>query len=279
MRGATITAVDSESIVAYVERCQVEDGAFFFARVPPGCASDTYHAVAALNLLGRQPAEPQRVRDWLLRFGHEAAPQDPRTTFYLTQTGLALGLDLGVLRQWARGLYAWRNQNGGFGSDQRLWVEVPSELESTYFAVKSLVDLGMELGPAVAPVREYIQAHCNSDGGYGAGGRSTVSSTYYALATLAALGAPAGAPNTVAWLHQRERYDLSAGRLHTEVIYWLAGSAWILGEPLSSHDYLRTFLIACQRPSGGFARSPGAIATLEDTHYALQSLCWMEALQ
>ncbi|MBI4302025.1 MAG: hypothetical protein HY664_05425 [Chloroflexi bacterium] len=111
-----IAIVDVERIIDYIERCQTADGGFFFARVPPAGAADTYHAIEALRLLGRKPAHWQNARLWLERAAANGLGHDPRTIFYLTMAGLAIDLPTTTLRSWIAPLDAFENPEGGFGS-------------------------------------------------------------------------------------------------------------------------------------------------------------------
>jgi len=163
--------VDIDKIAGYVERCQTPDGGFCFACVPPGGAMDTYHALMALRLLGR-------------------------TVFHLTQAGRLLGVPRATRRRWAAGLGQWRNEKGGFGGWRDVYVEAPSELETTYFAVLAEADLG--LGTRRDAVTRFVLSLQNTDGGFGGNGRSALASTSFAVSILARAGhgqhelAPAG---------------------------------------------------------------------------------------
>jgi hypothetical protein len=57
-----VLGVDRERVGAYVRSRQTTDGGFFFARVPPGTMSDTFHALTSLRLLGLSPRDPGAER-------------------------------------------------------------------------------------------------------------------------------------------------------------------------------------------------------------------------
>lgn len=267
---AALNTLPVERIVSYIERCQTPDGGFFFARIPPGGAKDTYHAVAALRLLGRNPSRSQDVRSWLKAGIANSFSPHPNTVFYLTKTALALRMNSKALHKWAAGLYAFENPQGGFGAWQNVDVETTSELESTYFAIAALLDLGQEIRSD--KVSEFVLGFHNPDGGFGGNGRSTLASTFYAVALLTRLAVdPSCLSDTADWLSERED-----GRFvpYLEHLYWLASGLKALGRPLSNHEWAASFVLACQHPNGGFTRAPVGvgIATLEYTHYALEVL-------
>jgi hypothetical protein len=43
------------SVQDYIHSCRVDDGGYFFARIPPGSLLDTYYAVMALSMTGSCP--------------------------------------------------------------------------------------------------------------------------------------------------------------------------------------------------------------------------------
>ena len=188
--------VDIDKIAGYVERCQTPDGGFCFACVPPGGAMDTYHALMALRLLGRRPARVRAARQWVETTAAKLLPGHPRTVFHLTQAGRLLGVPRATRRRWAAGLGQWRNEKGGFGGWRDVYVEAPSELETTYFAVLAEADLG--LGTRRDAVTRFVLSLQNTDGGFGGNGRSALASTSFAVSILARAGhgqhelAPAG---------------------------------------------------------------------------------------
>ena len=263
-----------ERIVAYVERCQTPDGGFFFARVPPGGAMDTYHAVKTLQLLGRRPMHDAAVRDWIEDMAGTNLTSNPKPTFHLTGAGLALGIPLPVLRQWAARLYLWQNPEGGFGTWRKVDVEVSSELDTTFCAVSVLLDLDMDFDRK--RVAQFVRWFQNADGGFGGKGRSILASTYCAVAVLTRLSPRDPTLDSVAeWLVRRERvWDVP----FLEHLYWLVSSLRALGLPIQQRDRAVDFVWACRHPSGGFARAHVGIATLEYTHYALEVLKLLGAI-
>jgi len=116
----------------------------------------------------------------------------------------------------------------------------------------------------------------NVDGGFGAGEQSTLASTYFAAVTLSTAWAEGWpAEDTVTWLKARE----NEWRVQfLEHLFWLSGALRALGSGIERRDDATRFVLACQRPNGGFGRASLRIATLEDIHRALAVLQEVGAL-
>jgi hypothetical protein len=265
---ATLTLPELRHIVSYVDSCQTPDGGYFFARVPPASAQDTYHAIKCLALLGQRPLGLRAVKDWLSAAADSAVARNLRGLYFLSAAYSELQMGTEPLLEGVNGVWALQNPHGGFGSVDRVYVEVPSELEATYCAVATLRNLGARVdGRRVVP---FVERFRNLDGGFGGEGRSTLASTHYALATLARLGhSSEHAQETLAWLRQREdRWDIQ----YLEHLFWLARALEALGEGVRYREKAAAFTLGCQRQGGGFGRAHWGIATLEDTHHAVAIL-------
>ncbi|MBI2913969.1 MAG: hypothetical protein HYY03_08620 [Chloroflexi bacterium] len=259
----TAVPLEVERIVAYIERCRTPDGGYFFARVPPAGAADTYHAVEALRLLGRKPRRIESLARWVGAAVTGETSRRPYGLYYLAKLAAALSLPGAALRRSAARLSRSANFVA-MSSSRPLYVEVPSDLEAAHLLLESCIDLGVEGDRA--RLAESVLAFRNHDGGFG----STLASTYYAVVTLARLGVE-GWPvqSTVSWLKGREA---AGGIQYMEGLRWLSGALEALGEGIDERQKALDFVRACQRPSGGFARARVGIATLEYTHYALEVL-------
>ncbi|MCR4394444.1 MAG: hypothetical protein NUV31_08765, partial [Dehalococcoidales bacterium] len=53
-------------VLGYIERCHLEDGGYFFARISPSSGLDTYFAVKSLSILGVKPDRPEAIADFFL---------------------------------------------------------------------------------------------------------------------------------------------------------------------------------------------------------------------
>ena len=268
----TKAGIDLDRIAGYIESCQTEDGGFFFARIPPSGGADTYYAVRSLQLLGREPAGAEAVRSWLRESAQGELTANPKGIFFLVETALALSLPVSEVRGWAAGLSDWANAEGGFGAWRNLDVEVSSELDITYRAVVTILDLGLELNRE--EVSHFVLRFLNMDGGFGANRLSTLASTFCAVQTLSRLGFPP-LDLTVEWLRRREVFwDV----LYLEQLHRLVMSLTALGEAIRERDRAIDFVLHCRRENGGFARARFGIPTLENTHYALEVLSLLEVI-
>lgn len=257
-------------VIGYIERCRLEDGGYFFARVPPSCSADTYFAVKSLALLGARPADPSAVIGFFLNQLKEGALGSITTVFHAVEAIRELGEIPDELKRHARQLVmAQQNSLGGFGAADNVYIEVASELEETYQAVSVLKAAGAEFDGE--KVCSFVRRLLNRDGGYGKDGRSTLASTYYATAIYRVLGVEVPRTTaTKAYLRRREaRWEVQ----FIEDLYWLAGALASLSERLSHPEKAVEFVLGCRRRGGGFARAPViGIPTLEYTFYALSIL-------
>jgi len=266
--------IDLGRTVEYIENCQTGDGGYFFARIPPSPAGDTYYAVKSLQILGRQPANRDSVIDWLRESATGGLLGNPKGVFFLVEASLALGLPPAELQRWASRLHDFANPEGGFGAWRNVDVEVASELDITYRAVTTLLDLGLEMERD--GVLRFLFRFLNRDGGFGTNDHSTLASTYYAVQVLARLGVEKDELDaTVRWLGRREAiWDL----LYLEQVHRLVMSLIALNEVPRERQRAIDLVLDCRRENGGFARARFGIPTLEYTHYALEALSALEVM-
>jgi len=274
MEAIATVRIDTGRIARYIESCQTEDGGFFFARIPPSGAADTCYAVKSLQLLGREPVDPEAVIGWLRDAARGSLVANPKGVFFLVEAGLVMGISIPELRTWARRLDGWVNPEGGFGVWQNVDVEVSSELDTTYRSATTMLDLAVEFD--YAGVRRFLFRFLNDDGGFGVNGFSTLASTFSAVQILSRLGVlPQELYATVEWLCRREAvWDVP----YLEHLYWLVSSLNVLGVAVGNRSRARDFALDCQHHGGGFARARYGIATLENTHYALEVLSVLEVI-
>jgi len=254
----------------YIESCHLEDGGYFFARIPPSSGTDTCFAVKSLALLGVKPRNPAAVANFFLRQIKEGTLSGITGIFNAVEVINELGEITNDLRSYAQEqIIAWQNKAGGFGAMENIYIEVPSELEETYRAVRILKTIGATFDEQV--ISGFVFSLLNRDGGYGRNGHSTLASTFYATAIDKLLGVDTQKlAGTRAYLRRREE---SWQVQFIEDLFWLVEGLANLGEKSNFPDRVTEFVLECQRQGGGFARATVmGIPTLEYTFYALSVL-------
>jgi len=267
-----------QQVIEYVEKCHLEDGGYFFAQVAPSNCRDTYFAIGSLRLLGIRPPEisetvrfvvqQSRVSTGLgLLFG----------VFFITESLRQLGCSVGWLsEEYAPWILRLQDGSGGFGHGVCL-IDVFSELENTYMAVKTLKALGITRWNERKAV-DFVLSYMNSDGGFGEGGCSNLMSTYYAAEILTLIGhGLRGITGLARYLREVER---NWDKLYfLDQVFFLISAQSRLGQKPLFPEAVCDFVLQCQRTNGGFARArPIGISTLESTYHALAILSHINAL-
>jgi len=264
-----------EGAARYIERCRLGDGGYFFARVPPSSAMDTFFAVKSLSLLGVKPDRPQETADFFLAQMKDGSLGGISSLFCAAEVLNELGQVTAEFRTYAQsGLRRLQNEAGGYGAYENIDVEIASELQSTYRATRTLVIVGAGLDGH--KIGRFVSGFLNADGGYGSKNHSTLASTYYATGIRHLLrlhGSETAA--TKDYLRRREQgWQIQ----FIEDLYWLIESLANLGEKPAYPDRAIKFVVKCRRRGGGFSRATiMGIPTLEYTLYALSILKEAEA--
>ena len=265
-----------KEVVNYIERCYLEDGGYFFARIPPSSGTDTYFAVKSLAILDVKPRNPESVVNFFLSQVREDTLSGVTGIFNAIEVIDELSHVSSDLRSYAKErVVVWQNEAGGFGALENIDVEVSSELQETYRAVKVLKTIGAAFDEE--RVILFVSSLLNRDGGYGRNGHSTLASTFYATAIYKLLVVYTGdLASTSAYLRKREEnWQVQ----FIEDLYWLVEGLANLGEKSNLPDRVTSFVLECQRPNGGFSRATVmGIPTLEYTFYALSILHEIGAL-
>ena len=267
-----------QKVVNYIEtRHLEEDGGYCFYRVPPSSGMDTLFAVKSLSILGLKPRHPEAVVNFLLNQIKEDTPRSVIGIFATVEVVSELSRITADLRNHARQrIIALQNEAGGFGTLENFDIEVSSEVEETYRAVRTPKTLGVDFGEE--KVTRFIFSLLNPDGGYGRDRRSTLASTFYATEIHKLLGIEARKlTKTKDCLRNREgdwQENLDKGLVgYIENLFWLIKGLANLGQNSSFPDQVTRFVVECQVPPFyGFARTTRGIATLENTFYALSIL-------
>jgi len=119
-----------EQVKQYVENCHLDDGGYFFAKMLPSSAMDTYYAVKTLSLLGLKPDRPEKIKRFFLRAVKKNSILSINGLFSATEVLHELNADVEFLYQHLARLNLLRNVMGGFGATDNLDIAVVSELET-----------------------------------------------------------------------------------------------------------------------------------------------------
>ena len=266
-----------QQIAGYIENCQLEDGGFFFARVPPSSAMDTYFAVKSLHLIGEKPRRPWAIVDYFLNRAKDNSLHGLNDIFTAVEVMNELDQKMVPgLRNHAQKIRHLQNKPGGFGAIENIDIEVPSELEATYRAIRILRIIGTDFDEQ--KVTSFVSSLLNQDGGYGKEGHSSLASTFYAaeIHKLLRIEIPR-LTSTRDYLRDREdkrRANFDKRQVDfIENLFWLVRGLANMGEKSNIPERITEFVMACQRANGGFARTTiMGIPTLEYTFYALSIL-------
>jgi hypothetical protein len=263
----------AEKALQYVHSCQTEDGGYFFARIPPGSLRDSYFAVKTLRLLGQWPQQPAALTHFVQSFLGEIAGSPVHTCYCALEIMNELGQDLEPLRHQSEAIDASLASLKGVSDPRRLYIEVVSELEQLFEAVSILMHLDIPFDRLA--VIGQISSLANSDGGFGSRASSSLATTYYAVKIFALLDHLPKQPQRILSFLRRQERDF----YFLEDLYYLSSACHIMGATLSEPERAISFVLDCQRDSGGFARARlMGIATLEDTYYAVSLLKLLGAL-
>ena len=265
-----------QEVAKYIERCHLEDGGYFFARVPPSGGLDTYFALRSLSILPVKPDRPQAIARFFLSGIAEGVISGITGIFQAVEVLNEIGWMAEDLRNYARQrIMAVQNKAGGFGAYEDVDLAVPSELQNTYRAVRVLKTIGADFDKE--KVNGFVFSFLRPDGGYGARGYSTLASTFYATEIYKLLGVDVEKLNgTKDYLRTIEE---NTEAQFIEGLYWSTMGLANLGMKPNRPDKVMTFVMMCQRLGGGFSRAAVmGIPTLENTFCAVSILREIGAL-
>jgi len=254
-----------DSCIRYIADRRCPDGGYCFYRLNEPNAADTFFALDTLRLFGAVDADPATA-DWL------RARQGENGRYHLFDTGYYTLLALAVLGvppvhdpvPWVRSVAP-----GETGAERP--VESESAILRPYLYAHLCRRLGFALDPAV---RRGLLAAVSAP-------PSTLVEAHHALAVRAALGARTDDDRAAQALgrctHPDYGYVNVPGTAPAYLEHVAAGVALaaLLGVPYAPAS--RGFVLRCQTPAGGFARSVfGGAATLETTWTAVRTLALID---
>jgi hypothetical protein len=258
--------INIEGVDRYLRSCQLADGGYFFARVPPASGMDTWYALASFRLLGRRPPRIEATIRWVKETTGWSG-MHPHGLYLRMRLLETLGLPLEPLRKQAQELAARQGESGSFAGMAAPYAEVDTPLQTTYEAVVSLKALGVPFDEQRTAA--FVLAHLSEDHGVGTARVPSAASTCYAVLTLVALDRPVP---TGATAYLRSLID---GRMPSflDHLHWPVVALTALGIAPPDTHRIASFVSTCQRPNGGFARAPlMGITTLESTYHAIRIL-------
>ena len=255
----------------YVLARQNQDGGYAFAQGLESNAQDTFYGLAILRLLNSELPRVEHTLRWLRSF----PTRDLYALYYSSEALRICGEPIDD--NLADRVLSLRRSDGSFGSTE-VDVEATSELVSTFMATELLRQLGRS-GKMDATIGWLLDRQ-NEDGGFGAGHRSNIRSTFHAISSLNNLGYPVRSMrNTLEFIRSCE---LPSGGFSVvpgvsisclEDAHYGLSLLEMVGERGLYPENTVALVYSCQNSNGGFRRSPSlGISTFEDTYFALQIL-------
>ncbi len=263
--------------IQYILERQCKAGGFCFYRLEEPNGSDTFFALAALDLLGMHI-----ISDATIRFLQQS--QKPDCTYdNLYQAFYAIrGLRL-------LGKFPLADPRPYIETQIRHFPVENATLETQLRRLNLLTDLCEDLSILIPPKKResmiaLILSYQNKDGGFGAP-PSSLLTTAYAVSCLKKLSYPLTALKTVRFLRACENPvhgflnvpDMAPSFLE----HILAGItiSYILKYTPRYTEVCHHFVAHCQSQNGGFARSPGGLPTLQDTFNAIFTLTLLDKIK
>jgi hypothetical protein len=263
-----------QKVIQYIERCHLEDGGYFFARVTPSSGLDTYFAIKSLSILGIKPNHLETVKSFILQDLEDDTLAGITGLFITTEVLSELASLTDEIKKFVRNrVITFQTREGDFSVSENIDVEVTSELESAYRIIKTLKSVDADLN--AEKIRQFVFNLLNSDGGYGRDNHSTLATTYYASEIHKIISTDTGRlDKTINYLRQRETQWMANFENRRvsflEDLFWMVNGLNSLNCNVKFPDSIVKYILECQRFNGGFARAAiMGIPTLEYTYYAL----------
>nr|AGF34132.1 hypothetical protein [uncultured bacterium DX-7F-24] len=228
--------------------------------------SDTFHALAALRLLGRKPRWTEGVAAFVAGFARRCQPYD-----LFHRTGILLALDPnytpeGELQEKIRALKAPPTPER-HSTDLATWFE----LTQVIVQLKRRFDLLDEPMALRAEVLGLLH-----DGGFGTG--PDLLNTWAAIEILRDCGGPLDLPGLAEFLRRIQvpslgfTMTLSSRMGRLELVAAGVATCQAVGVRIRYREDATDFVLACQAGDGGFAGAPDALPDITLTHRALETL-------
>jgi len=266
---------NKKAIIHYLEDCHLEDGGYFFAKITPSSGLDTCLAVKTLKMLGVKPAKIDSIVQFWQNQDTKGNLSDVTGLYFSVETIKALGLPLDHFKKYKNFLESYELKNKNKLAKILIDIDiapiyadlVDNEAQTIFYLVSLLKDLHCRLDKNL--IKTQLDFFQNNDGGFGRMKGSQLATTFYCLNMANLIG------YKLKNKKQTEHYLFGQlGRInYLEEYYWAVESLTLLGKTIPNQDKIITFLDACKRDNGGFARSQFmGISTIEYTFQAVSLL-------
>jgi hypothetical protein len=228
--------------------------------------SDTWHAVAALALLGEQPPHAETIVHFVCM---QPPGKQPYALYYRTFTLDALSSVDPDHAAVAESVHALSLNLHDLARHPGL----SGQLERLLLTLRLKIYFDMEF--ATEDISRAILGLEHPNGGFGT--PPNILETSLALGILALCGQEASS-YTMGFVARLEgpgyAFRLTENSLSPNLETVCAGieCCHLLTLPVTYPEDAAAFILSCQRSNGGFARAPGALPGIELTHLALQGL-------
>jgi hypothetical protein len=285
-KGAVMSLLNKEKIINFVLKRRNEDGGYgfcppYYGSEFPSSPSDTFYALAILQMLGEKIPHPHKTQEYLLSLQNkDGSFSSIASAFYVVKSLEILGSKPRELRflNWLELCLKGKKPVSSELVSDFLSAEYDassSPYKHIYCAVEILKTFGRRIG--IKEV-EWILPE-GKHGGFGAGAPDIIS-TFYALSCLHAAGYPLRklekTKKFVEGCEHREGGFTSIPHItppYVEDTYFGVECAKLLEVKLKHPDRSEKFLLSCQNIDGGFRRSLfQGISTLDNTYFALACL-------
>jgi hypothetical protein len=271
--------LDKQEIIAYIEKCHLSDGGYFFAGIEPSGGLDTCLAVKTLQLLG-EPIRHARsiVEYWEHREatgyfdidGYYLMAETYKTLGLLSDFKMSYGEKVIRLLSAQKPLKKGGELVMGDESEDMLSVMLQGKaMESQYRAISLSIDLDIPIHIGA----DEVVAEQHEDGGFGNNGHgSDLVSSYYAAKILALLSKGSVSGKHVVALKNYLLRKLDESQF-LESMFHAVDGLYALGISVPHPEYLEDYVVFSQKKSGGFGRARElSIPTIEHTFYAISIL-------
>ena len=255
-----------QNIINYVLVRQNNDGGYAFAQGLGSNAQDTYYGLAILGLLAVPLPNVEKTIEWL----QGIVPENIYHHYYVAKALKLCGKNPN--EKLTKFLLSRTGSEEHFGTVD-VYVEAASEFVTTFMVTDLVNIVGVQIDREKA-IR-WLLSYKNIDGGFGAQGYSSLSSTYHAIASLFNLEYPV---SSLRKTHEYVRSCESPSGFtivpsstlpYMEHVYHGVLTLELLGERVRYPENIARFVLSCQKAKGGFGRADLGIATFEDTFFAV----------